>query len=160
MPRSVTSHGPIRLLKELSLIFYLSPPTYTVRSVEVTLYWNLSSLEQLLERFPACRTRQRHLFSVSKIPTPGAEECTAHMLSCTSVHSKPRTRLEYAAYVIPSSVHAHPSVLCLFGLYLVPLPYAIRSHWYHTLRQALSSLLFSGLGSSCPNNDSTDKHKH
>lgn len=41
-------------------------------SVEVTLYWNLSSLEQLLERFPACRTRQRHLFSVSKIPTPGA----------------------------------------------------------------------------------------
>lgn len=38
------------------------------------------------------------------------------------------------------------------------MPYAIRSHWYHTLQQALSSLLFSGLGSSCLNKDYTDKH--
>lgn len=38
------------------------------------------------------------------------------------------------------------------------MPYAIRDHHYHTLLQALSSLLFSGLGPSCPNKDGTDKH--
>lgn len=106
--------------------------------------------------------------------TSGAENyklpsiCSAHVTYSSSVahtlqrHTPTTTQhLEYAHtiyYVIPSPASAHPCVLCLFVLYLVPS--AICYPWLLVSHSAAgpSSLLFSGPSSSRLNKEWTDKH--
>ncbi|MED6237501.1 hypothetical protein ATANTOWER_026291 [Ataeniobius toweri] len=80
--------------------------------------------------------------------TAGGENYKQHTLCW--MHTLYST--QYTAYVIPSSVPVHLCVLCLFVLYPVPRATCHLQLRYHSLHQALTSLLFSG-----PNKDLTDK---
>lgn len=100
--------------------------------------------------------------------TYGAESCT-DMPYCTvtytgkhavkNTHWFTGAHVQHTAYIIPPSERARPWVPCLFVLYLVPSAiWCPRPSVSHSAAGP-NSLLFSGLGSRCPNKERTDKHR-